>query len=153
MVGRPRKAGKREKNGRVSRALGDDKPMRYMDGCMDNPTAIYVMEAAPLVKIGFSVSPKGRTGEVQTSNGSIVRLAYYRWLDGPNAKKLEQHFHKQYRGTVSHSHGEWYYMTPGTAIEAIEGMIRRLSMLSVHPSHNVHLERVFVPKKNSMEIA
>lgn len=140
-AGRKRKVGVyREPNGNVSRVR---EVSRRMDGFMDDPHVIYVMEASPVIKVGFSRSPKVRVKNIQTSNGQLVRMYWYRWLDGPNAKKLEKAFHDLHRGRPGHSHGEWYYYSAADAVVKIEQLIRQSGFYSVNPIYNREVEQQY----------
>jgi hypothetical protein len=139
MVGRPRKKGYRAPSGRFSRA-DEEPPMRRLDGAMFEPTAIYVMDAPPLVKIGISINPHKRIRGLQTSNGQIVRLYWYRWMHGPDAKFLEQTIHRESKNTVGHAHGEWYYFSPAKAVDLILNNLRKLELYSIHEGHNQEVE-------------
>jgi hypothetical protein len=146
MVGRTRKIGKRERNGRISRAETKVDHVRFMEGFIADPTVIYVLDAPPLVKVGISKQPRGRVKQIQTGNGQIVRMYWYRWMDGKDAKKVELEFHRQYQGGVGHSHGEWYYLSPASAVDRVTQKIRQLGMFSVHESSSKEVERTLDPQ-------
>jgi hypothetical protein len=139
MAGRKRKTGYREANGRVSRVK---EVSRYMDGFMDDPTAIYVLEALPLIKVGVSNAPNRRLKEIQTGNGQVVRSYWYRWMDGPAAKKLERAYHDLYQGKMGHSHGEWYYTPAEEVIGRLERLMRHMGLLCVRGEFSAQIERV-----------
>ncbi len=146
MVGRPRKIGKRERNGRIARTGATADQIRWMDGFLDEPTVIYVMDAPPMVKVGVSKDPGNRIKKVQTGNGQIVRLYWYRWMHGSDAKKLEFEFHREYRGGVGHAYGEWYYLSPAAAVDRVTRKMRQLGLCAVHERHSKELERVYNPE-------
>lgn len=142
MVGRPRKAGRREPNGRLSRAKADpDAWTRDLDRMLDRPTAIYVTEAGSLKKIGITKNPKQRSKEIQTSNGCVVRMIWYRWMNGPDARKLEKAIHDRYFGSKYHAHGEWYYMNAETAIGIVSRMTEEMGLFAVYEKWNSYVER------------
>lgn len=143
MVGRTRKIGKRERNGRVSRSLNKADQVRFMEGFISDPTVVYVMEAPPLVKVGITKEPRGRVKQLQTGNGQIVRMYWYRWMDGADARKLELEFHREHKGGVGHAHGEWYYLSPAGAVDRVTQKIRQLGLFSVHEHHSREVERVY----------
>lgn len=142
MVGRPRKIGKREANGRISRIKDDPDAMtRDLDRFMDDPTAIYVTEAGAMCKIGITKNPTQRSRALQTSNGNAVRMVWYRWMDGPAAKKLEKAIHKQHQGSRWHAHGEWYYLDKETAIGIIAKKTADMGLFAINEKWNAFAER------------
>lgn len=142
IMGRPRKIGKRERNGRVSRAIADPEEWtRDLDRWMNDPTAIYVTEAGALTKIGITKNPKQRTKGLQTANGQIVRMAWYRWMHGPDARKLEKAIHDKFRGSKYHAHGEWYYLDADTAIGIVSKMTHEMGLFAVWEKWSAYVER------------
>lgn len=142
MVGRPRKQGYRSASGVLSRAKADpDAWERDLDRLLDRPTAIYVTEAGSLKKIGITKNPKQRSKEIQTANGYVVRMIWYRWMDGPDARKLEKAIHDKYAGSKYHAHGEWYYMNAETAIGIVSRMTEEMGLFAVHEKWNSFVER------------
>lgn len=64
---------------------------------------IYIMQTPiALVKIGFSICPKGRAGSLQQACPYPVRLVAY-W---PGNQYDERAYHAQFR--EHHHHGEWF---------------------------------------------
>lgn len=114
-----------------------------MDGVMVDPTAIYVMEAAPLVKVGISNLPQQRVRGIQTANGQIVRIYWYRWLHGYHAKQLEWEFHKINRGKPHHANGEWYYLTPESAIAEIKRVAKLHSIKYLAGKYTAEFEQEY----------
>lgn len=114
-----------------------------MDGFMNDPTAIYVLEALPLVKVGISNDPSKRVKGIQTGNGQVVRVYWYRWMDGAGARKLEKMYHDQHQGSTGHSHGEWYYTPAEEVIARLEQIIRRTGLYCVRGEYSAQIERVF----------
>ncbi|BEV44784.1 GIY-YIG nuclease family protein [Afipia carboxidovorans] len=114
--------------------------MRRLDGAMFEPTSIYVMDAAPLVKIGISTDPHKRVRFLQTSNGQVVRLYWYRWMDGPDARKLEHLIHQENKAKAIHAHGEWYYLNPAQAVDLVTSKLREVGLYSIHEANNIEVE-------------
>lgn len=128
--GRKRKAGKRHPSGQLVREVKRSN-RGYFEALLDTPTAVYVMESAPLVKVGRSSEPGQRTGELQIGNGQSVRLYWFRWLAYDDAVELERQFHRKHKRSTAHSMGEWYYMTPETAIALIKREIATLGLFAL----------------------
>lgn len=143
MVGRPRKQGYRTACGALARTIvrSEDKPMREIDHFLDDPTVIYVTEAGPMSKIGFTKNPKQRSKELQTSNGHVVRMVWYRWMHGSDARRLEKAVHKQYQNSNYHAHGEWYYFDTETAIGIIARKIYEMGLYSIWEKWSAYVER------------
>lgn len=142
MVGRPRKQGYRSACGVLSRAKADpDEWTRDLDRFMNDPTAIYVTEAGALTKIGITKNPKQRAKGLQTANGQVVRMAWYRWMHGPDARKLEKAIHDKFRGSKYHANGEWYYLDADTAIGLVSLKIAEMGMFSIWERYSAFVER------------
>lgn len=142
-AGRKRKIGAgihREANGKVSRVRDVS---RRLDGFMDDPHVVYVLESSPLVKVGLSRSPKDRVRTIQTGNGQVVRMCWYRWMDGPNAKKLEKMFHDLHRGQSGHAIGEWYYYSSEDVVQKLLAFIRRYGIYTIREEYNREVEQEY----------
>lgn len=119
----------------------DDNPLRDIDMVLDNPTAIYVTEAGALSKIGISTNPQARARDIQVGNGQIVRLAWYRWMNGNDARRLEHAVHKAHRGSTIHAHGEWYYLSTDSAIDLVVSTIDKMNLYSIWERYSAFVER------------
>jgi len=151
MVGRKRKSmALREPNGRVSRIKSDDAPLRDVDVFLSDPTAIYVTECGPMVKIGVTRDPSRRSIELQTANGQDVRLAWYRWMHGKDARALEKAIHDQHRGSTCHARGEWYYLNLEAGIDLVERKTRELGLYAVWEKYSAFVERPIGSHRNHL---
>ena len=82
-VGRPRKAGERYLNGRLKGidliAITHRRPTRVFHNKSEEETAIYVICAGSVIKIGRSKNPARRAADIQVGQDQEVRVFW--WCD------------------------------------------------------------------------
>lgn len=83
---------------------------------------IYVMSLPGFqgCKIGYSVDPARRLGELQGASHSEIKLFWTVQLPLDVAAKTERSIHKILRGTDGHKLREWYWIEPSTAVSVIK---------------------------------
>ena len=70
------------------------------------------------IKVGYSCDVEKRRKELQTGNGKKVMILWAIRLSTKNARAVEAQVHVNLKGTMYHSNGEWYNISPET-IKAI----------------------------------
>jgi hypothetical protein len=109
-VGRKRKQGKRERNGRIQRVSRSGDPKR---------SSVYVVEGVGAVKVGVSNNIARRISAIQTSQAFDVRVFWGVSLTTDDAYKIEDAAHRKLKKTVQHR-GEWFHVSAGYARLVIE---------------------------------
>jgi hypothetical protein len=102
-----------------------------VDGFENGSTAVYVFEAGPAVKVGISRDPVGRLRLIQTSQDRLVTAYWAVRLDSKHAVQVEREVHKRLSVLAAHAQGEWYYISPAHAVDAIKAIIKKLGHRSV----------------------
>lgn len=126
-VGRKRKYGARFPSGDLVRKPSHFRRADYLFAALGNCEAIYVAQAGdsgPL-KIGRSADPPTRSIALQVAQPNHVRMIWYLWLQGDGAKNLELAVHNFLKSKNVHAMGEWFYVTPATAVAVIEKIAER----------------------------
>lgn len=108
----------REPNGRIPSLR------EAIDG---DSTAVYVIAKGNAeVKIGVSKNVANRSLGLQTSNSAELNVFWAVRLERADAFRLEKHIHKKLRQTLSHLRGEWYALSPETAVEIVRSAAKKL---------------------------
>lgn len=116
-VGRKRKVGEREPNGRLSR--------RGVSTTGKRSLYIINIEGKKIVKIGVAKNPKSRVHTIQTCAHERVMLFWHAEYEASFAEKAEKVIHKYLKTTDVHISGEWYSITPQTARKICEAVIAK----------------------------
>jgi hypothetical protein len=124
-TGRKRKSGQRYASGDLKKPW---KPRRvdWLYPLAGECEAIYVLEAGHgVVKIGHSIDPRHRVGQLQVGQHVPLTLNWYVWLQKADAIAIEAAFHKAMRRTARHAMGELYYLGSEDAVKIINTLIFR----------------------------
>ena len=103
--------------------------MKLEDSKRSGLAAVYVIEIADgMVKVGFSGRPKERAAQINNLHRGSALLCCF-WMEEDKARRLEESFHRKFKGKPIHATGELYYLDAETAIAMIKKMAKGKAMM------------------------